>query len=264
VSNRRAELEIDCQRDDLDPAALAAIAHRALDELCARLQLALPTGPIRVIVGADGTSSANGRELVVVPRAAGNGYTTADWFELLFAHEVAHLLVQEAWGMPPVLIWEGLPVHLGDDRTRTRLFGHTYHAYCRALDALASLLPLAPLLRASTYYRRRGDVRVDLQAGSFCAFLLETHGPSQLGGFIRASVRPTTDPPEAVVDPGLVRWLGADLRTLEAAWIASLRAHPAAPALVERFRGRPLGTEPDRRAHCDRCFAPTADCRCPP
>ena len=255
VSFDRSPFQIECHRADLDLVVMAKLADATLIDLARLLGIdASGVRPVRVIV-ADGASSVIDREIRVAPRPAGPKYTTHDWFELLFAHELTHLLVRDAWGMPAVLWWEGMAVHLGDDRVRTRLFGQPYHEWCRALEELEALLPLEPLLRASTYYRRRADLRTDLQAGSFCGFLLQTRGSHRLGRFLAES-RPITAPGTQIVDPVLRRTLGDDLAGLQSEWVRFLRADVrCVPTLVEQLRERQLGGEPDRPDHCDQCFA---------
>jgi hypothetical protein len=251
---------IECDDDSVDSAALAAIADDALVIVSRRLAIdPASVAPIRVIVG-NGRNSAVDREIRVGLRAAGQGYDWTDWFELLFSHELTHVLLRDAWATGPVLWWEGMPVHLGDDRVRTRLFGRSYHAYCRVLDELGVLLPLAPLVHASTFYRRRRDIRVDLQAGSFCGFLLDTFGPRPLRAFMTEYRPPSPAQPRLVLDPILRRHLGDDLEGLARAWVRSLRTHiDCDAALVARFRARSFGAEPDAAEHCDFCFAPVRD-----
>jgi len=257
VSTGQARFEIECHGGELDEAIAAAIADAALARVAARLQIDVSSlHHIRVIV-AHGANTVVDREIRVAPRASGRGYSVYDWFELLFTHELTHLLVRDAWGVPPVLWWEGLPVHIGDDSARTRLFGSSYHGYCRALDELGSLIPLEPLLRASTYYRRRTDPRVDLQAGSFCGFLLEIYGPQRLGRFIAEWSRPISKHAVTIIDPLLQHHLGDDLHRLGMAWRHFLRMRVACdPSLVERLRERRFGDAPDGTDHCDDCFAP--------
>jgi len=244
---------------------MAAIADDAMHVLTKALEIEVSqVRPCRVIVD-EGPSSVVDRVIRISsqPRA---GYRRDDWLELLFSHELTHLLVRDAWGVGPVLWWEGLAVHLGDDRIRTRLFGHSYHAYCRALDHLGGLLPLEPLLRASTFYRRRADLRVDLQAGSFCGFLLETLGPQCLRAFLTDYRRPTRAEPGVRLDPITKQHLGDDFVGLCEGWVRFLRALPCEPVLVDRLRTRTLGLECDRSEHCDFCFAPRSsdrECPCP-
>jgi hypothetical protein len=261
----KIEIELD-GREGLDAAAAAATCERVVTTLSTRLAIDLSTiPPIRVIIG-DGESSAVDREVRVSPRPAGRGYTVQDWLELLVSHELTHVLVREAWGMPPVLWWEGIAIHLGDDRVRTRLFGTSYRAYCRALDDAGLLLAFEPLLRASAYYRRRGDPRVDLQSGSFCGFLLDIHGPGRLASFVADTRPPTAEPALAGIDPMLERHFGAGLDRLHADWRAYLRAESASTAaLAERIRPRLESGIRDGYEHCDRCFARLASgsCACP-
>lgn len=254
-ATRNPRFRIESHREDLDTAIMAAIAEVTLTTVAQRLCIDVAEfGAVRVIVSSQ-TNSVVDREIIVAPRPAGRGYSMYDWFELLFAHELTHLLIQDAWGLPPVLWWEGMAVHLGDDRVRTRLFGHDYHAWCRALDDLSRLLPLERLLRASEYYRCRRDPRVDLQAGSFCGFLLQTRGCERLGRFLAES-RPLGEAGARIVDLLLARHLGADLCGLESEWIRFLRAQVrSVPSVAERVRTLRLDEAPDGREHCDHCFA---------
>lgn len=255
---------IECRCDDVDAAALATMANDAMHVITRALALdASRARPVTVIVG-EGPSCVVDRVITISSHPRG-GCRRDDWLELVFSHELTHLLVRDAWGVGPVLWWEGLPVHLGDDRVRTRLTGHTYHAYCRALDQLGVLLPLAPLLQASTYYRRRADFRVDLQAGSFCGFLLETLGPHRVGAFLASYRRPTRADPRVELDPITTQHLGGSFAELGEGWLQFLRAHvPCERALVERLGARSFGVEPDRAEHCDFCFAPrSTDRACP-
>ncbi|MBS1123187.1 MAG: Peptidase superfamily [Deltaproteobacteria bacterium] len=245
---------------------MSTIADDALRVISNRLEIDAGRFRTAHVIVDEGPSSVVDRAIRIssLPR---DGYQRADWLELLFSHELTHLLVRDTWGTGPVLWWEGLPVHLGDDRVRTRLFGHSYHAYCRALDQLDALLPLEPLLQASTFYRRRADIRVDLQAGSFCGFLLETLGPRRLGAFLTDYRRPTRADPRMLLDPITKQHLGDDFAGLAEGWIGFLRARvPCEPELVDRLRTRTFGLEPDRREHCDFCFAPRSSdraCPCP-
>lgn len=252
-------LRIDCQLDGFDLRELSSIADATLEEVAARLELGLATfRPARIVVAA-GASSVVEREIRVAPRPAGGGYSVYDWFELLVAHELTHLLVRDRWGLPPALLWEGLAVSLGDDRIRTRLFARSYDAWCRGLVELGALVPLAPLLRGSTYYRHRPDVRVDLQAGSFCGFLLRTRGPQRVRELVAASRRPTSDPANAILDPILLDLLGSDFAALEREWMELLRVEVERDAsLVDRLRDRLRAVPPPGRERCDLCFAELA------
>ena len=251
-----AWFELELRRGDLDEAIITRIVDAARVNVAARLQIDVSgLRGVRVVV-ADDANTVVDHEIRVAPRPSGGGYSIYDWFELLFTHELTHLIVRDTWGMPAALWWEGMPVHLGDDAVRSRLFGGSYHAYCGALAELGALLSLESLLRGSTYYRRRPDFRVDLQAGSFCGFLLETFGPRRLGHFIAESPRPVSEPAVAIVDPGLRRHFGNDLRGLQAAWVQFLATRVASDrALIERLSTRRFGEEPDAVAHCDHCFA---------
>jgi hypothetical protein len=234
---------------------LGTITDRALANVAARLELDVSTlRDVRLVIGS-GANSCVDRVIRIDARSPPRGFSSDDWFELLFTHELTHLLVRETWGLPAVLFWEGLAVHLGDDAVRTRLSGNSYHDHCRALDAIDALLPLESLLRASTYYRRRTDFRVDLQAGSFCGFLLDAYGPSRVGRFLTDCPRPTHDPASSIVDPIAQRRLGSDVRGLRDQWLQFLRARsPEDPTLIDRLPARPLGDTPDGPAHCDACF----------
>jgi hypothetical protein len=253
-SGDRSWFWIECHRAELDTTILTAIAELTMTTVAQRLGIeSSGFDAVRVVV-SDRMNSVVDREIWIAPRPAGRGYSTYDWFELLFAHELTHLLIQDAWGLPPVLWWEGMAVHLGDDRVRARLFGHDYHVWCRALDELGRMLPLEPLLRASTYYRRRPDIRVDLQAGSFCGFLLQTRGPGLLGRFL-AEAHPIGELGGLFVDTLLERHLGADLDGLQSEWIRFLRADVnCAPSVTERLRALSSDGAPDGREHCDHCF----------
>lgn len=251
-----AWFRIECRCDDVDAAAVATIADAAMRTLTRTLAIDASSFRSATVIVGDGPSSVVDRVIAISPHPRGS-LRRDDWLELVLSHELTHLLVRDAWGMGPVLWWEGLPVHLGDDRVRTRVLGHTYHAYCRALDHLGALLPLAPLLRASTFYRRRADFRVDVQAGSFCGFLLETLGPHRLRAFLGDFRAPTRADPRMVLDPIAIRHLGGDFASLGEGWLEFLRNRvPYEPALVERLRTRRFGGEPDRFEHCDFCFAP--------
>jgi len=258
LSARRPWIDYECHRGDLDEHVLASITDLALARISTRLTLDVSAvRPVHLIV-ADGANRCVDHVIWIDPPAPGRGYSVYDWFELLFTHELTHLLVRDAWGMPAVLWWEGLAVHLGDDGVRARLFGRSYHTYCRALAEHGALLPLEPLLRASTYYRRRTDFRVDLQAGSFCAFLLDAYGPSCVGRFVTECPRPASEPAAAIVDPIARRHFGDDFHELCARWVRFLRTDVACdPSLAEGLRARRLGETQDGTPHCDHCFEHT-------
>jgi hypothetical protein len=258
-------LRLECRLLDLDLETLMRVAHQVIRVVTRRLELPMDAAMgLEVLVG-DGPNDAQHRSIRVSPKPAGRGYGRYDWFELLFSHELTHVLVESAWGRPPLPWWEGLPVALGDDRVRTRLFGRSYHARCRALDELGMLLPMQPLLRASYYYAARTDSRVDVQAGSLCAFGLEVHGPAALRAFVGDVRLPTPEDPRLVLEPALRRHVGADFEGHVEDWLQWLRATvPLDDALLEQLVARSAEPPPRRgRIHCDFCYTPLEGEACP-
>jgi len=195
----------------MTPMTVAALAERSGQRIVDGLQID-DGAPVRLIV-AEGRNEAVGRTISVAPREGG-GMDRAAWLELLITHELTHVVVASAWGEPPALLWEGLPVWFGDAYVRERVLGRSYAVECRALLELDRLRPLAPLWSHATYYGERKDYRVDVQAGAFCGWLLATIGPSRL--------------------PTLAL---ADLSRLEPAWHDWLRESvPRDAARVDRLR----------------------------
>ncbi len=247
---------IDASSTPLKEEALTSLADGVAADLCRQLGLTLePWVPVSVDVGA-GPSQAIGRQIRIEAKPAAGRHTAEDWFELLLRHELTHVLVAENWGIAPCLFWEGLPIHLGDNHVRRRLFGHSYHDHCAALSRCRALLPLRRLILPSDYYSRRSDFRVDLQAGAFTGFLLERDGIAGLRSLFRSYRPPTPDRPWVAVDRLFQKHLGADLAGLESAWRAALLASPADPGHVEKYRSRRFGETPTLPAHCDFCMHP--------
>jgi hypothetical protein len=234
------------------------VVTRIVDDTLARVndRLCLAGVDFELVVAA-GTSSVVGRRIHVAPRPARGALTEGDWFELLFAHEYTHLVLEARWKPGPALWWEGLPIHLGDDHVRTRATGLDYHAHCRALDDADRLLPLVPLIGARGFYARRRDHRVDLQAGSFCGFLLDAFGVAPLRALLTAYQPPSAESPRVSIDPLLRHHLGAPFDELERRWRAFLRTRVAAP---QRAACAEVPPGPGR---CDGCYRPLDGACCP-
>ncbi len=261
MNQRAPTLVFDCRRDDLSVERLRAVGEDTARRVVGMLGIDAP-GEVLVTVAEDGPSHAVGDRVRVSPWS-GRGLTVDDSFELLLAHELTHVLMRRAWGTPPVLWWEGLPIHLGDDFVRARALGRSYDAYCRILLELGAALPLGELMAASDYYRRRPDFRVDLIAGSFAGFVLRTRGSEALGAFVQAVERPEPNSPRWVVTPAMVRHLGADLAALERQWHTALRELPPPdPSLLAKWGQRHFDGAPPGRVHCDVCFAPVSERGC--
>lgn len=208
--------------------------------------------PIEVVL-SDTPSHTDGTRLVIQPRPARGATSALDWLELLLRHELAHLLIQTGWGgLGPALLWEGLPVHLGDDLVRQRILGRSYEDRCSALLRAERLIPLAELLLPSQYYARRSDPWVDLQAGALCGWLLSCGRRDEL-----REVFETWRPPTPA-DP-VLRW-GWDLQELQLCWLQHLSSLEADEQLIERYRAHTA--PPLRPPHCDSCLHRIVDGRC--
>lgn len=257
---RHPEIRIHCQRVGLARERLSEIAETTASRIVERFQVDLRNTSVDVDVGGT-TNSVVGHTVTIATRTGG-GLSDENWFELLLAHELTHFVVREAWGLPPALFWEGLPVSLGDDYVRTRVLGRPYGQWCRALLELDRLLELTPLLRANVYYASRPDFRVDLEAGSFCGHLLRTRGAGRLGDFVRSVGRPPDDGGAWTITPALQRNLGGTLPELEEEWIAWLRATVTLePSVLDRCASLNFSASLGS-LHCDRCFSPVHDSRC--
>jgi hypothetical protein len=237
------------------PPDAGPLAERWLEELAFELQIdlaALPElAPIQVHVGPR-PSGTVGSQVWIEARTSGP-LGPDGWFELLLRHELVHLLIESAWGRGPALLWEGLPIALADARVRAR-YGISYRDHCRAVAAAGRLVPLGELVLASSFYARRTDPRVDLQAGAFCGWLLQQGALPALAELLRSWHPPTPDRP--VVDlTALPDLLGEDLLGLERRWRASLAGPVPPPDLVARWLADPPSP---RRPHCDFCFGPRA------
>jgi hypothetical protein len=258
-------LKLQCELDELDMGELMRVAHRATYVVTSQLGVSMDSvAGLEVRVEAGGRSSALGRTIVVsLPNDRGT-LSTSEWFELLYSHELTHVVVESQWGRPPVLWWEGLSISLGDDRVRARVLGHSYHQHCRALDLLGVLLPMGPLLTAGGYYERRGDYRVDVQAGSLCGYLLQVHGAESLRQFVSQAECPRPGNPCLRINPALRRNFGTDFEGLVDQWRHWLRqiGQPD-DALLDKLRRQSFDDAPSGRPHCEFCYAPLAGERCP-
>ncbi len=197
----------------LSTPATATLADESLEDIAARLGIDLePWDPPLLVVGSPSSECVDDT-VRVASKAARGATTAAHWYELLVRHELTHLLLERCWGMAPTLFWEGIPVHLGDARVRQRIHWRSYASYCANFGAEGRLLPLESLL--TDYYGQRSDMRVDVQAGAFCGWLLERDRPGLRRLF-------ETWAPEADLDELLQKCLGAGLAELDISWQDSL------------------------------------------
>jgi len=236
VPSRRFEIAMQC--DFLDPKTIGGVADQILDRLGSSLEIGLDNWqPAKVFV-RDGPNCMVDREIHVSPKRSGKRLSANDWFELLFAHELTHLLIAEAWGIAPVLFWEGVPVFMADNFTRSRVLGTTYHECSRALLENERLLPLSELLLPRSYHARRTDSRVDIQAGSFSGYLLQSFGVGPMRALATDYVAPSAEVPRMLLTPLLKRHFDSDLPGLEAKWTHFLETEVACrSALVEQLSG---------------------------
>lgn len=252
------EFSFECQPDKLDAASARAIAATSL---CRLTQVfGIPTQqamarPLELVVGVGG-SQVLGDRMHVDPSAHGRR-PVAQYFEQLCAHELTHWLLPPS----PALLWEGLPVWLGDNYVRSRN-GSSYHDWSRALVELGQAPHLHELLRGRTYYLERPSGYVDIVAGSFCGFLLERYGGARVRESLQAFEPPSQMRPIVDVGP-IVRGLGvARFSALVDGWHDMLAQRVLDPALVTTIQTRSERSRSPGRLRCDLCFGPVSDERC--
>lgn len=238
----------------VDVEALGLEADRICERLARKLEIDLSDWPSAEVVVAQGQSSVVGRKIRVCPKPGDKNLSSADWFALLFGHELTHLLLSDNWGMAPTLFWEGVPIYMADNHIRSQALGFNYHQYCRALLENDNLLSLAELLLPRKYYARRTDSRVDIQAGSFCGFLLERQGPSAMRGLFSDYVEPTAQAPLMRLTPLLEKHFAADISLLEQDWIGFLNEKVSyMTSLGEKVRARKSTEHAPGLLRCNFC-----------
>ena len=235
-------------------ARLAQLMDAAAVDIAELLDIPLsPRKMATVTVGA-ASSQVSGSDIRIQAKPPLGRYSSLDWFELLFRHELTHLLVRRHWGTAPALFWEGLPIHLGDELVRKRLFGHSYRAHCAALFACGPLIALSRLILPSDYYGMRTDFRVDLQAGAFTAFVLERNTIQDLRSLFRTYRQPSPQRPWVAIDRLCQKTLGADLVELECLWQRWLEGIPVDTDLVRSYHEIRFTDRAVVRTRCDFCM----------
>ncbi len=168
-------------------------------------------------------SGVSGDVITLSPHKVGNGYSSLDWVELLFSHELTHELLERYWGSPsPVIFWEGIPIYFADNKVRLRLFGKSYHQYCNIFLKNNLLFPINKILLSHIYYAKRYDYRIDVQAGSFAGFLLEKYGNEKMRNIFQNYIPPTPENPIMNINSLLYDSYEKNLNELEKEWYSFL------------------------------------------
>ncbi|MDD5090023.1 MAG: hypothetical protein PHQ23_03820, partial [Candidatus Wallbacteria bacterium] len=167
-----------------------------------------------------GGSGAEGNLIRVAPDTGSGESCFLENLDLLFRHELTHLLLAEACGTGniQIIFWEGIPNWFAENKVRTIKFGFSYHEYCRAFLVSDKLLPLNLFVIAHDYYSMRRDFRYDLQAASFCGYLAGKYGIDSIIGALKEFQPPTPDHPVIEISKLLMGFSGKKLSALEKDW----------------------------------------------
>jgi hypothetical protein len=239
---------------------LLAWIDLTIEELCTTLLMIENTEGLHVSLKIQETGISevtHAGEIIIIPRQDAH-CRARDWFELLFRHEYTHWLTQRYWGNAPTILWEGLPLYLGDNMVRQRILQFSYHEYCRALCVTENLLALSTIVAPHAYYGKRHDVRIDLESGSFTGYLIEQYGIFDLKQVFQAYIPPTPVVPILKLNPLFTAIYGKTFEQLEAAWQSFLRETIAPNTIAEAHVGtRAFSSDIQiRRIHCKFCLTP--------
>ena len=238
---------------------LPALLDRTVEDLCHLLELDVPkAASVPLVIRDSGLSEVpDGTTIMIVPREDAR-CGLREWCELLFRHEFTHWLVQRAWGTSLVMFWEGLPVYLADNYTRTRLFHFSYHEYCAALLRHQALLSLSEGLLPHHYYGMSHDFRITAEYGSFTGYLVERYGIHTIAATSQHYCRPTPEDPVLNVRSIFQAVWKTDLQHLEEEWQTFLTQDVSVNAAAEASVSKRTypGTVVLKDRHCQFCWAP--------
>jgi hypothetical protein len=246
---------------------LLAWIDLTIEELCTTLLMAEKPDGVQVSLKIQDTGISevtHTGEIVIIPRQDAH-CCVRDWFELLFRHESTHWLTQRYWGNAPTIIWEGLPLYLGDNMVRQRILQFSYHEYCRALCVTENLIALSTIVAPQVYYGKRHDVRIDLESGSFTGYLIEQYGMFALKQVFQAYIPPTPALPILTLNPLFTTIYGKTFEQLEEAWQSFLQEIIASNTIAEAHVGtRTFSSDIQiRMIHCKFCLTPINTEICP-
>lgn len=238
---------------------LDALIESAIDDVTTMLEVDLsgkPPIPVTIYNGAGSEASRKG--IMIMPREDAQ-CGPRDWFDLLFRHELTHLLAGMFCGRCcPAIFWEGLPVYVADNMVRQRIFQWSYHEYCAALSARSQLLDLTVCLLSHQYYGLQHDFRVTVEAGSFTGYLVEQYGMRTLQQAFACYIPPTPQRPVLDLTALCAACWGKSFGELTQEWLQFLaRLQPVSSKAAEAVERRAHPPTVSIKAkHCPFCYSP--------
>jgi hypothetical protein len=214
--------------------------------------------PIPLTIHNGSGSEASRKGIMITPREDAR-CGVRDWFDLLFRHELTHLLVGAFWGKSCLVIfWEGVPVYVADNMVRQRIFDWSYHDYCAALSARSQLVSLTSCLLPQHYYGLQHDFRVTVEAGSFTGFIMEQYGIQALRQAFASYVLPTPQRPVLELTALCSACWDKSFDELTQEWHQFLAGfQPISPEALEAVERRAYPkTVSIQDIHCPFCYAP--------
>lgn len=241
-----------------DENTLLEIVGRSVKKLIGILDLELIDwkNP-KIIFQSDGFSQVVGDTITVTVKEDSN-LGCKKLTEMLLTHELTHYLTGKYWGAAPVILWEGLPIYLADNKIREEFFGFSYHQICKLLEDKSRLIDLSKFLLPHSYYGYRQDFRVDIQCGSFTGFLVENYAVSNVKKIIGKFEKPSSANPVMRINPLFTEHTGKDLKALEQDWISFLRNEvKSSEKVLEMFGSTEFRKELEISSyHCKFCYFP--------